>query len=50
MDMKDDEMVKLVKEVKNLRREMDEMKELLRSLLQTIMEKDSEEDEIYDYN
>ncbi len=50
MNPKDDDMMKLMEEVRDLRREMDEMKELLRSLLQVIMEKDGDENEVYDFN
>ncbi len=46
MDLK-----RLQEEVKSLRREMDEMKKLIRSLLQEIVESEqTEEDEFFDFN
>ena len=46
MDLK-----RLQEEVKSLRREMDEMKRLIRSLLQEIVESEqSVEDEFFDFN
>ncbi len=50
MNPNDGDMMKLAQEVRDLRREMNEMKELLRSLLQAIMEKEDDENEIYDFN
>ncbi len=41
----------LAREVKHLRREMDEMKKLLRSLLQEIVESNSgDEEDFFDFN
>ena len=41
----------LAEEVKHLKREMDEMKKLLRSLLQEIMESErGDDDEFFDFN
>ncbi len=49
---RDSDLVKLEKEVKALKREVSEMKELIRSLLQVIMEnsEDDDEEELYTYN
>ncbi len=41
----------LAEEVKNLKREMDEMKKLIRSLLQELMESERSDDEdFFDFN
>jgi hypothetical protein len=47
---KAEDVVKLENEVKALRREVSEMKELIRSLLQVLMENsDDEDDDMYGY-
>ncbi len=47
---KAEDVAKLESEVKALRREVSEMKELIRSLLQVLMENsDDEEDDMYGY-
>lgn len=45
-----EDVVKLENEVKALRREVSEMKELIRSLLQVLMENvDEDEEDLYNY-
>ncbi len=45
-----EDVAKLEKEVKALRREVSEMKELIRSLLQVLMENaEEDEEELYNY-
>ncbi len=47
---KPEDVVKLENEVKALRREVSEMKELIRSLLQVLMENvDEDEEDLYNY-
>ncbi len=48
VELRAEDVEKLEREIKVLRREVNEMKELIRSLLQVLMESDEEED-IYTY-
>ena len=51
MEPKDVDVKQLAEEVKHLRREMDEMKKLIRSLLQEIMESgQGDEEDFFDFN